>query len=143
MLRDMATRLYLPHSRDVLIKMSEAIREKFGDDIMAKVVRQEVEESDAAVVCIDGIRRPKDIAVLSEMEGFKLVHINADMQTRYERLIARTENSDDGTKTFEQFEADHQRSTEVTIAEVSSGADVVVDNSGSFEELYAQLDKLV
>ena len=143
MLRDMATRLYLPHSRDVLIKMSEAIREKFGDDIMAKVVRQEVEAAEANVVCIDGIRRPKDIAVLSEMEGFKLVHITADMQTRYDRLIARTENSDDQTKTYEQFQEDHKRSTEVTIAGVAEGADIIINNNGSFEDLYTQLDKLV
>ncbi len=143
MLRDMADRLFLPHTRDVLITMSEAIREKFGDDIMAKVVREEAMRSPKRIVCIDGIRRPMDIEVLKDAPGFTLVHITADMRTRYERLIARTENSDDQTKTFEQFEQEHQRSTEVTIAQVAAGADVTIDNNGTFEQLYAQLDKLI
>ncbi len=143
MLRDMVGRLYLPETRDVLIKMSETVRGTFGDDIMAKVVKQEAESSDAEIVCIDGIRRPKDIEIFREVEGFVLVHIKADIEKRFERLVGRDENQDDTSKTFEQFKKEHERSTEKTIASVAEEADVVIDNNGSFEDLYKELDRLV
>ena len=50
MLRDIADRLFLPHTRDVLIKMSEVLRSTFGDDLMAQVVKQEEQSCEAEIV---------------------------------------------------------------------------------------------
>ncbi|MBD3311082.1 MAG: AAA family ATPase [Candidatus Magasanikbacteria bacterium] len=143
MLRDMLDRIYLDKSRDNLIKMSEAIREKFGEDIMAKAMAGDAKKDPNNIVVIDGIRRPADIEYLSQNPDFILVAIDADIEKRYERIIKRGENADDKSKTFEEFQADHQRSTEVTIPGVMAEADENIDNNGSLQELYSQLDKLV
>lgn len=143
MLRDVLTRLYLPQTRDNLIRVSEALRGAFGDNLMAEVVRQEIKDHVASVVCIDGIRRPQDIEILRQLPGFTLVHITAAMETRYERIQARNENADDRSKTFDMFVAEHERSTEQTIGEVAASADIEIDNNGAHAALIAQLDALI
>jgi hypothetical protein len=58
-------------------------------------------------------------------------------------LITRGENADDNTKTYEQFLTDHQRSTELSILDVIPQAKERIDNNGTIEGLYGQLDELV
>lgn len=143
MLRDILNRLYLAPERDKLIKLSESIRETFGDDVMAKVMAEDAVKSSASIVVIEGIRRLPDIDYPFFKKDFVLVAIDADAKTRYARLIKRGENTDDNQKTFEQFLADQERSTEKTIAEVLVHATEHVDNNGSEKKLHTQLDALI
>ncbi len=143
MLRDLCDRLYLEQTRDNLIKMSETIRDTFGEDTMARVMARDAENAKNNIVIVDGIRRMADIEYLSKLPNFVLVEIFADPKTRYDRLIKRGENADDKTKTYEQFLEDHKRSTEASIPEVAGHATEKIDNNGTMEELNEQLDKLV
>ena len=142
-LRDLANRLYLPQSRDNLIKMSETVRTTFGEDILAKAIAGDAEKDPNHIVIVEGIRRMADIAYLRKLPNFVLVEIFADIHTRHERLVARGENSDDRTKTFEQFQADHQRSTELSIPEVVAQASERIDNNGTLETLHQELAALL
>jgi dephospho-CoA kinase len=142
MLRDILRRLHLDISRDTLVKISEGIREKFGEDIMAKAMSVDVKQNKSDFVVIDGVRRPEDIRYLSELPYFVLIEVYADDRVRYERLIKRSENTDDKGKTFEQFLADHKRSTEVTIRDTIKLAKERVNNNGTEENLSRQLDEL-
>lgn len=142
-LRNLLDCLYIEHSRDTMIEMSEAVRSIFGEDIMAKAMAKDVIYDDTPIIVVEGIRRPADIAYLKELPNFILVEIFAEQKTRYERLIKRDENADDNSKTYEQFLADHQRPTELSIAEVTPEAKERIDNNGTFEDLYQQLDKLI
>lgn len=143
MLRDLLDRIYIEQSRDNLIKISEIIRSAFGEDTMAKVIAKDTENDKNDIIVVEGIRRMADIEHLKKLSGFILVEIFADPKTRYKRLIKRGENSDDTSKTYEEFMADLQRSTEISILEVVKHATEKIDNNGTMEELYAQLDKLV
>lgn len=143
MLFDLLQRIYLETNRDNLIKMSEAIRSTFGEDTMAKVMAKDAQSDQNNIIIVDGIRRMADIEYLSQLPNFVLIEIFAEPRTRYERLIQRSEKPDDKTKTFEQFMEDHKRSTEMSIPEVASHATEHIDNNGSSEELYKQLDNLI
>lgn len=143
MLRDLLDRVYLEHSRDNLIKMSETIRGKFGEDTLARVMAKDAESADNNIVVVEGIRRLADIAYLSKLPNFVLVEIFAEIETRLTRIQKRHENPDDATKTMEQFKADHARSTEMTIPEVAAMAKERIDNNGSEDDLHRQLDALV
>ncbi len=77
------------------------------------------------------------------MPGFKIIYIDTDIKTRYDRLIQRNEKPDDRTKTYEQFLADEQRPTELSIDEVAREANYVITNNGTLEELYTQIDTIV
>lgn len=143
MLRDVLTRLYLEQTRENMSGISTGLRSIFGQDLMAKVVARDVENSQAELIVVDGIRRMEDIKYLRALPNFKLVSIEADMKTRYERLLTRGENFDDRNKTWEEFQADHNLETELTILDTMKVADHIVNNDGILEDLQKQLDKLV
>lgn len=143
MLRDSLDRFYLPHSRDNLIKMSEIIRGAFGEDTIAKTMARDAEKNSNRLVVVEGIRRLADIEYLKKLPGFVLAEIFADPKIRHERMIKRGENSDDTAKTFAQFLADHQRSTEISIPAVLAQAIERIDNNGDLDNLHCQLDVLV
>lgn len=142
-LRDILRRTYEPETRENLQKLSNILRDGFGQDLLAKIIAQDVRESIAHLIGVDGVRRPADIAHLREIDGFHLIYITADMETRYTRLTERGQNPDDATKTFEQFKADQEREAEQKIPEIATEATETIDNNGTLEQLYAQLDSLV
>ena len=143
MLKDALKRFHLEINRDNLIKMSEIIRETFGEDTMAKTMGKDVESDAHEIIVVDGVRRMADIEYLKKIDGFVLVKLEAKSETRYKRMITRGEKADDNSKTYDEFLADAKRSTEVSIDEVKQYAQESLDNNGSFEELYAQVDTLV
>lgn len=143
MLVDALERFHLENNRDNLIKMSELIRGSFGEDIMAKTMAHDVDKDTNSLIVVEGVRRMADIEYLSKMDGFVLVEIVADIKTRFERMKVRGEKTDDATKTFTEFEEDHERSTEKSILEVAKLATEHIDNNGNLVGLYSQLENLV
>jgi len=143
MLRDILDRLYLEQNRENMQKLSTILRKNFGEDTLAKVISQDVARDDGAIVVIDGVRRLADIKYLKEMPEFKLVYIEASMENRFERIKKRGENTDDTTKTFAEFKRDHEGEAESRIRGLKNDADYVLDNNGSIDELYEQIDKII
>ena len=142
-LRDVLNRLYLEHSRENISKISTVLRKNFSEDILAKVIYEDVKKDEREIIIVDGVQRLADIVYLKKLPGFRLVFISTDMEKRYQRIILRKENVDDTGKTFEQFKKDHELETELQIANLKEVADIVIDNNGSFEDLYKQVDKIV
>lgn len=143
MLRDIMDRLYIPQSRENFQIISPVLREAFGQDLMAKVMGNDVAKSDSNMIVIEGMRRPADIEYLKKIPGFRMIAIEVDAQTRYQRLVKRGENAGDKEKTFEQFLKEHEAETEIYIPELMKQANVTIDNNGSLEDFYKQLDKLI
>ena len=142
-LRDVARRMGLEENRENLQKISTIFRENFNDDILSMVICRDVEKDAHQVIMIDGVRRMANIKYLKNLEGFKLVYIEASLDNRYQRITKRKENSDDGQKTFAEFKADNEREAESQIKDLKNYADFTVDNNGSFAELYQQVDKII
>jgi dephospho-CoA kinase len=142
-LKDILELLYLSADRDKLIKLSEILRGAFGDDILAQVIVAKANNAKSLVVAIDGIRRWADIEILKSNPNFHLISIETDPRIRYERIVKRSEKPDDQNKTWEEFLADNQRSTEVAIQELADKAEFHVDNSETMEDLYKQLDEII
>lgn len=140
-LRGVLDKLYLDQTRENLTKISEGLRNKFGEDILSKVVAEKVKEQKNIVV--EGIRREEDIKYLKGNTDFVLVSISTDEKIRYDRIKSREENEDDFNKTFEEFKKDQKLSTEVTIPKVMNMANIEIKNNDSLEELHQKLDKLV
>jgi len=143
MLRDLLNRLYLPVARENMQYISTAIRQFFGEDIMAKVIAEDVKNDKNIIIVVDGVRRIPDIKYLREIDGFKLVRIIADPKTRYQRLILRKENPGDENKTYEQFLEDHKKEADSQVPIVMAQADLEINNNGSLEDLYKQIDQIV
>ncbi|MDD5464354.1 MAG: AAA family ATPase [Candidatus Moranbacteria bacterium] len=142
-LRDVLDRLYLEQSRDNLQALSTMLRKTYGEDIMAKGMYHDAENNENDLVVVDGVRRMSDITYLKELPHFKLVYVEADMENRYERIAKRGENPDDAKKTFEEFQKAHENESEIQIRDLKNYASYIVNNDGTYQELYAQVDKII
>ncbi|MFC1756479.1 AAA family ATPase [Patescibacteria group bacterium] len=142
-LRDVLDRLYLDQSRENMQNISTCLRKAFGEDILANAMSEDVKKEKSEIVLIDGVRRLPDIKYLRELPEFKLIYVEVNMKTRYERIIKRGENSDDSEKTYEEFVEDHKGEAELQIKNLKKNADFVIDNSGAINDLYSQVDSII
>lgn len=143
MLRDMLGRIYVKDSRQDMQKLSTFLRENYGQDVMSKVIAQDVENDPKALVAVEGIRRPTDITYLEKNPNFHLIYITADPKIRWERLVKRNENPGDDKKTYEEFLKDEQAEADRLIKKLGQTAEYTVNNDGTIEELYKQIDEIV
>ena len=143
MLRDVLDRLYVEQSRTNLQALSTFVREKYGEDTLAKVIAEDVKNDETDIIVVDGVRRPDDIKYLKQIPGFILVHVFADMETRLERISVRGENTDDNKKTLEEFKKEHEQESELKVSEIAETAPEKIDNNGDYDSLHEQLDQLV
>ena len=139
-LRDVLDRFYIEQSRENMQALSSALRQIFGDDLLAKTMADDVAKSPAKIIVLDGIRRLPDIKYLKESPNFHLVEITADQQVRFERIISRKENTDDAKKTFAEFQNDEKQEAELQIKEVAQAAKFHILNNGTIENLHDQID---
>ncbi|MFH1326267.1 MAG: AAA family ATPase [Candidatus Falkowbacteria bacterium] len=142
-LRDLLQRLYLDVNRQNMQNISTVLREHFSQDLLAKVIAEDVANDNNQFIIIDGVRRFSDITYLKKLPEFKLVYVKTDIKKRYERIIERQENTDDQFKTFEQFQKDNQAETEQEILKVAETADYVINNNGTMEELQQRVDEVI
>lgn len=142
-LRDVLTRIGVTIDRTNLQKVSTVLRANFGEDLLAKVIVNDARQIETDIVVIDGVRRFADIKFLKELEHFYLVAIEAEPKLRYERMITRNENVGDKDKTYEQFLLDNEAEADREIPEVMKQASFKIDNNGSWEEFYRQIDDLI
>lgn len=142
-MRDVLRRLHLEESRHNLIKVSEALRAGFGEDLFSRVIAEDAREASTNLVVIEGIRRDMDIATLSPLPNFVLVAIKVDVDVRFQRAKNRGQNSGEAEMTKQQFLAEEQRSTEITIPGVMAKATQHIKNNGSLEELKIEIEALL
>ncbi len=143
MLRDVAKRVHLEPTRANLQQLSTVLRQNFGEDLMSKVLAADVSEAADPLIITEGVRRPSDVVYLKNLPGFKILALAAEPRTRYKRLTERSENPDDRSKTWEQFVADGEQESEQKIKEIMAAADVTIQNEGTKEALFKQIDQII
>ena len=142
-MRDVLDRLHLDETRENLVKLSQALRQTFGEDIFSKVIKADVEHNQHGIIVIDGVRRLSDVAFARAEPNFVFIYVEASSEQRYERLTKRKQNVGDTTKTYEEFLQDHTLETEATIPLLRSEADYIIDNNGTLENFYKQIDEIM
>jgi dCMP deaminase len=132
-------------SRDSLIQVGNELRQRFGPSVLADRII-ELTQPDRNYV-IDSIRNPAEVASLRKAcKEFKLIRVDAPVQTRFERTVARRREND--PMTFEAFVALDNREatgdpTSQNLDEVERLADEVLINDASLEELRPKIDVMV
>ncbi len=121
--------------------LSSALRERFGGDILVKALIKKVNSINDGIIILNGVRRPDDFKALREIGG-KLVYITADVKKRWERVVIRKEKADDDVP-FEKFLELGKAEAEQLITVIGAEADFTIENSGTKEELYEQIKKII
>lgn len=142
-MRDILGVLFLEHSRENLQSVATGLRKTFGENIFGGAMLKKIESSESNLIVIDGIRRRGDLDGLKILNNFNLVAINVLAEERYKRITLRSENSDDKTKTWEEFQKQLQAETEVEIIDIMKEAKFTIDNSGTVDDFHKKLDELV
>lgn len=142
-LRDILNRAFLPIDRSNLVWLGQTLVDRFGSDILSKIISKEIEKSDKKIFILPNIRREGDVSCFKDWPEYILIGVQTDPKISYERLIKRSQNTDDQIKTWEQFQKDLQLSTEVEIENLIQKSSIQINNNGSLEELYQQIDKII
>lgn len=141
-LRDILDRLYLEKNRENISKTSKMLRETFGQDILSRVIAEDSKKGISDIV-IDGIRREEDIIYLKGAKNFFLLYIEVSERDRYERLVARSENPGDATKTFEAFQREQSLDSDNRVQSLRERANYIVKNNGTLLDLYQKIGDIV
>jgi dephospho-CoA kinase len=142
-LRDILDRIFLPQTRENLAWLGYDLRQRFGQDVLAKTITQEAIKNKSNIVVLPNVRLPQDIKYFKKMPGFYLVAIEAEAKTRYQRLIKRSQNADDKSKSWQQFLKDAKLPTETSIRKIARQSKYKIDNNGDFKNLYQQIESLI
>jgi dephospho-CoA kinase len=142
-LRGVVDRVYIPQTRENLQKISQVLRENFGQDLLSKAIAKDAFNDPHELVTVEGIRRPTDITYLKTDPAFHLIYITADPKVRWERMVKRNENAGDDKKSFESFLKDEQAEADRLIKELGKHAEFTIYNDKTFKELYEQIEAIL
>jgi len=142
-LRDILEILDLSCTRENLAILGDDLRQRFGNDVLAKSITAKAIKSKADIVILPNIRLDCDIQYLKDVDGFILVGIETNQKTRWERLVNRGQNDDDKTKTWEQFLKDAEHPNESSIRNIIKKAAYTINNDGDLSDFYTQIDELM
>ncbi len=132
-------------TRENMIERGSALRERFGQAVLAERVQRNLPADRNHV--IDSIRHPAEVEALRSAGGFLLIWVDASPRVRFERSRARGRGGD--ADTFDAFAAIEARELGSTnpaaqqLLAVQALADETISNDGSLAELEAQLAEVL
>ena len=143
-LREAMRKEGLPLDREHMNAFSLKAKKERGLDYLAVAAVEKITGN----TIISSIRGSSEVAYFKRSFGpsFKLLAVEAPLQSRYERAKKRNRPGDDIS--FETFKAQEDREKadptgSHEVDKVISMADIVLDNGGSMDELKAQLEKFL
>lgn len=132
----------IPQTRANLQKLAQVL-EEFGPGTVAHGIEKQIQETNAEIIILDGIRWKPDIELLKKFPNNLLIYITADLKHRFERLKSRGEKTDEAEMSFKQFQREEKAPNELLIPEIGAKADIKIINNGSIEDFEKQVEKLV
>jgi dephospho-CoA kinase len=133
----------MPLNRDSMVTVANELRASNSPSFIAEELYREAAANGADCI-IESIRTPGEIDALQDTGNFTLLAVDAPARTRYDRILKRGSSTDQVD--FETFVANEEREMTTTdpnaqnLKTCMGRADFALDNSGSFEALYAQVE---
>jgi dephospho-CoA kinase len=124
----------LPQTRENLQNLAVIMDTNFGNGTLTSAVSKQIQDIEADIVILDGVRWETDEYLIRSFPMNCLVYITADSDLRYKRLKARQEKKNEA-KTLDQFVREEKAPNEVLIPIIGNRSEYKIENNGSFEEL--------
>ncbi len=129
-------------TRDNLIAMGNALRQRLGADILARRVMRKVRGK----AVIDSIRNLREAAYLRRQGSFLLIAVDAPAELRYKRV--RRRGREESASTLEEFLAKEKeemsgQASEQQLRRVMASADRTIINDGSREALRRKVEAIL
>lgn len=146
-LREECHKRNLEKNRDNLIKIGNELRTKFGPDFLSKRILERIEKDKVDKAVIVSLRNPKEVEIFKKRGDFILLNIAAPLTIRFERIRKRAGDRDkvsfEKFKVQEDMEMISQDPNRQQLRAVMEMADYIIDNAGSLEDLYAQIEEKI
>ncbi|MFA6475477.1 MAG: hypothetical protein WCV88_04765 [Patescibacteria group bacterium] len=139
-LTDILHRLYQPNTRQELVALGTFLRQRFGNDVLVKVVINDLNKLSDQLVIVDGMRYLVEYEACAKLPDFYLLNITAPIKTRYDRTKFRQEKVDEANMTLAEFEKKESDQTEQEITLVQQHANFTIHNTGTLDDLYNQVN---
>lgn len=136
--------LDLPHTRINLQDIAALFKKEFSEEVLVDALAKRANRSDANFVLFDGLRKPEEAsAIRAQISNFKLIYIEAKLETRFARQQLRNEKPGENTKTLEEFIESQKHSADASIPLLIKDADYVVHNDSDMQSFLNQLQAIV
>jgi dephospho-CoA kinase len=135
-------------TRDNLREKGNELRDKFGPEHLAKKALEKIALHPNLDYVVPSIRQSAEVRTLRENPDFVLWAVVGPIEERFARMQKRNRGDDALITSLEVLkekeEAENGGTVNCQEVGVTVGlADVTIDNSGTFDELYAEVDKLI
>ena len=147
-LRDELKSLKKEETRENLIDIGNKLRQKGGPGVLADKLIPKLNSENNHIV--DSIRNPLEVISLRKetlLRRFFLISVDANSRLRYDRLCSRGRIGD--TDSWEKFveqekkEENNDDPNKQQLSRTMEMADYNIDNSGTLEELEAQVNRII
>lgn len=133
-------------NRDNMVELANSIRRERGPSAMAEILFEQAASSGGNCI-IESIRTPGEIEALRTKGSFWLLAVDAPAALRYQRIQLRGSETDGvSLETFlanEAREMDADDPNKQNLRACIAQADFSLDNSGSFDDLYQQVEAVL
>jgi len=121
--------------------LGKILRQRFGDDILAKAISKRIKNIKRGVVILNGIRYWEEYEMIKKLGG-KIFYLTADQKLRWQRLRKRGEKKDDFSS-FKKFLEREKAKTEILIPQIGKRADFKIENNSSKRNFYQEIKKII
>lgn len=145
-LRQVSNLYDIPMTRSNLQNLAIFLTKYFGDDTISRPVKNSINQAlknGAKYIFVDGMRWDSDYDLIRSYKNSKIIHISTPKEIRYIRLANRNENAGEKNMSYKQFSKEEKRKNELNILKLAKKADIVIDNSGTKEELVLEIKKKI
>jgi len=121
--------------------LGKILRERFGDDILAKAIARKIRGIKKGVIILNGIRYWEEFKMIKNLGG-KIFYITASPKIRWHRLRKRGEKKDDFSS-FRKFLEREKAKTEILIPKIGKKAEFKIENNSSRQVFYKKIREIM
>lgn len=136
----------LEKTRDNIVMVANELRGKYGPGYVAEELFKRAMKAGGNII-IESLRTVGEIESLRKKGEFVLLAVDAEVKTRYKRVIKRGTSTDNVS--FEKFLADEAKEMTSTdpntqnLKKCIEMADFKIDNNGTMEELSSKMEEIL
>jgi len=141
-LREIMEKEGIPIKQPELTNFGNKLREERGHGYLVEQLKDKL----VGNVAVSSIRQPGEIEALKKLGDFYLIFVDAPIEIRFKRLQKRNRGDDPQTlEELKKIENIQMTGTGggMNLQKCREMSDFKINNSGTFEELYQQIDNIL
>lgn len=131
----------IPVTRHNLQHLVVIMDKGFGIGTLSHAVEKRIENLQADIVILDGVRWESDVDLLKRFPKNILVYVTSTLHLRYDRLKKRGEKTGEESTSFVQFMKEEKAKNELLIPKIGASAEVKIENNKSLKEFKKNVEK--